>query len=129
MIKKIALSLAASIFVVGSHAATYVCGYKDFFHLSDKTDPDIYVLSGYGDSDIYFDKIGPRSFVLRDSPSCLSGYAHVQIFYDAYRWCLLDIKDGPYMAHPKVSATCSGLKYLGTSYDGVGSYSYSIKIG
>lgn len=128
MIKKIALSLVIGLFTVGAQAATYSCGYKDYFHLSDKTDPAVYIMSGYGDTDVYFQIIGPRSFILRDSPHCLAGYAHVQVVYDAYRWCVLDVKDGPYMSHPKVSASCTGLKYLGTSYDGVGSYSYSIKI-
>lgn len=104
------------------------CGYKDYFHLSDRSHPAIYVVSGYSDSDLMLEFIGPRSFVIRDSFQCRSGYAHVTVAYDTANWCVLDIKDGPYMSSPTVSASCNGMNYLGTDYDGFGSYSYSIKL-
>lgn len=123
---------ASSMIALNTYASTdsnaTLCGYKDYFHLSDASHPAIYVVSGYSESDVILTLVGPRSFTIRDGYDCNSGYAHVTVAYDAANWCVLDIKDGPYMNHPTVSASCNGIRYLGTTYDGFGSYSYSINL-
>lgn len=126
--KKWLLLALGSFCVVNAYAETMSCGYKDYFHLSDKTHPGIYIVSGYAESDLYMEFVGPRSFILRDTPLCRSGYAHVTVAYDNLNYCVLDIKDGPLMMHPTVSASCSGIRYINTTYDGLGSYSYSINL-
>ncbi len=126
--KKWILLAACSFFMVNAQAKETFCGYKDFFHLSDQTHPTIYIVSGYSDNDLYMEFIGPRSFVIRDGYQCRAGYAHVTVAYDDSNWCVLDIKDGPYMNHPTVSASCNGIRYLGIDYDGFNSYSYTINL-
>lgn len=121
--------IASSLMVMNAHAADQrFCGYKDFFHLSDNSHPAIYIVSGYSESDVMLQMVGPRSFVLRDTPRCEAGYAHVTVAYDSSSWCVLDIKDGPFMNHPAISASCNNMAYLGTTYDGIGSYSYTINL-
>ncbi len=114
--------------MVNAQANETFCGYKDYFHLSDQSHPAIYIVSGFSESDVYLQFVGPRSFVLRDSGYCRSGYAHVTVAYDEANWCILDIKDGPYMNHPTISASCNGIRYMGTEYDGFSSYSYTINL-
>ena len=126
MKKGLFLALGCAM-AVNVHAESF-CGYKDYFHLSDKSHPGIYVVSGYSEQDIILQFVGPRSFIIRDTYQCRDGYAHVTVAYDTANWCILDIKDGPYMNHPSVRASCSGMNYLGIDYDGVGSYSYSINL-
>lgn len=126
--KKWILVAACSLFMVNAQAKEGYCGYKDFFHLSDQTHPAIYVVSGYSDQDLFMEFVGPRSFIIRDGFQCRAGYAHVTVAYDDNNWCVLDIKDGPYKNHPTVSASCNGIRYLGTEYDGFKSFSYTIKL-
>ncbi|HRD68974.1 MAG TPA: hypothetical protein PK657_02405 [Legionella sp.] len=118
--------LAGSLLTLNAQANT-LCGYKDFFHLSDTAHPSIHVVSGYSEPDLILQMVGPRSFVIRDA-DCHSGYAHVTVAYDLGNWCVLDIKDGPYMNHPTINASCNGMRYLGIDYDGIGSYSYTINL-
>lgn len=122
------LLAVSSLMAMGAHAENSWCGYKDYFRLSDDTHPGIYLVSALSDTDIVLQAIGPRSFILRDNGQCTSGYAHVTVAYDNSNWCVLDIKDGPWMSSPTVSASCNGIKYLGTRYDGFGSYSYTIDL-
>jgi len=117
---------ATSVMMMNAHANESYCGYKDYFRLSDASHPGIYITSGLTDQDLILQIIGPRSFVIRDSYQCRSGYAHVTVAYDSNNWCVLDIKDGPYMNHPTINASCNGLRYINTEYDGLGSYSYTI---
>jgi len=126
--KKWMLLAASSLMMVNAQANESWCGYKDFFRLSDDTHPGIYIVSGYSDQDIILQMVGPRSFVIRDTEQCRSGFAHVTVAYDAANYCVLDIKDGPMLMHPTVNASCSGIRYLGTRYDGLGSYSYTIDL-
>ncbi|MGC1182568.1 hypothetical protein [Legionella sp.] len=119
---------ASSLMVMNAHANEFYCGYKDYFRLSDSSHPAIYIVSSFSDQDIFLQIIGPRSFVIRDSSQCRSGYAHVTVAYDLANWCVLDIKDGPLMNHPTVSASCSGIRYINTEYDGFNSYSYTINL-
>ncbi len=126
--KKWMLLAASSLMMVNAYATETWCGYKDFFRLSDETHPGIYIVSGFSDQDIYLQMVGPRSFVIRDTELCRSGFAHVTVAYDAANYCVLDIKDGPMMNHPTVNASCSGIRYLGTRYDGIGTYSYTIDL-
>ncbi|MFI4918982.1 MAG: hypothetical protein ACHP65_05445 [Legionellales bacterium] len=127
--KKWLFLVISGVMVMSAHANQTWCDYKDFFRLSDNTHPGIYIVSGFGEYDLYLQIVGPRSFLLRDTGQCRSGYAHITVAYDAANWCVLDIKDGPLMNHPVVNSSCNGLRYLDTTYDGVGSYSYNINIG
>ncbi|MBI2785752.1 MAG: hypothetical protein HYX60_05370 [Legionella longbeachae] len=126
--KKWIMLATTSIVMMNAHANTTWCGYKDYFRLSDESHPGIYIVNGFSDSDVILQIVGPRSFEIRDSFQCLTGYAHVTVAYDAANWCVLDIKDGPYMNHPTVSASCNGIHYINTTYDGIGSYSYTINL-
>ena len=126
--KKWMILAASSFMVMNAQANESYCGYKDYFRLSDSSHPAIYIVSGFSDQDIVLQVIGPRSFVIRDSFQCRSGYAHVTVAYDSANWCVLDIKDGPFMNHPSISASCNGIRYLNTQYDGFNSYSYTINL-
>lgn len=126
--KKWILSAASSFFMINAHADQSFCGYKDYFRLSDKSHPAIYVVNGFSDSDVILQLIGPRSFAIRDSAQCRMGYAHVTVAYNNSNWCVLDIKDGPYNNHPTVNASCNGIRYLGTDHDGFTSHSYTINL-
>lgn len=118
----------SSLFMMNAQADNQFCGYKDYFHLSNLSHPAIYVVSGFSDQDIILQIIGPRSFIIRDNDQCQAGYAHVTVAYDSANWCVFDIKDGPFMSHPIVNASCNGIRYMGTEYDGMGSYSYTINL-
>jgi hypothetical protein len=124
--KKWVLLAASSFFMMNAQADASFCGYKDFFRLSDEAHPSIYVVSGSSDTDLLLQLVGPRSFVIKDNYQCRKGYAQVTVAYDSFNWCVLDIKDGPYMNHPTIRASCNGLRYLGINYDG--SHSYTIKL-
>lgn len=126
--KKAVLFLLSSLFIGNALAEESLCGYRDYFHLNDQTHPGIFIVSANSNQDIYLQVIGPRSFELRDNHHCRNGYAHVTVAYDIANWCVLDIKDGPYMMHPSVSASCNGMIYRGISYDGFNSYSYTINL-
>ena len=128
--KKTAISLIFSVLYCGNALAEteFWCGYKDYFHISSTAHPAIHVSNATADGDIFMQVMSPRSFILRDTPQCVSGYAHVTLLFNDTNWCVLDIKDGPYMIHPTINASCHGLQYEGLEYDGWGSNSYSIKI-
>ena len=123
---KKSLVLALGSFIMINVQAQSWCGYKDYFRLSDDSHPTIYIASGFSDSELYLEFIGPRSFIIRDTYQCSDGYAHVTVAYDSANWCVLDIKDGPYINHPTVKASCNGIKYLGTDYDGGNAYSIKL---
>lgn len=126
--KKWMLLAASSLLMVNAQANQSWCGYKDFFRLSNETHPGIYIVNGYSDTEVFLQIVGPRSFVIKDTQQCRSGYAHVTVAYDAANYCVLDIKDGPMINHPTVNASCMGIRYLGTRYDGTGTYSYTIDL-
>ena len=125
--KKWVLLAASSFFMMNAQADASLCGYKDFFRLSDNAHPAIYIANGFSETDVILQLVGPRSFVIKDNFQCRSGYAHVTVAYDSLNWCVLDIKDGPYINHPTIKASCSGLRYLGTDYDGSHSYTIIVK--
>lgn len=102
------------------------CGYRDYFHLSNNTPSSLFVISAISNSDISVQIVGPRGFELRDTPRCVSGFAQVTVAADVNRYCILEIKDGPYMSNPTISASCNHMTYKGISYDGINSYSYSL---
>lgn len=123
------LILAAGSLMINVHAADMTwCNYKDNFRLSDITHPDIYIVGAYHDSDIVLNPIGLRNFEIYDGGQCRSGFAHLTVAYDNNNWCMLDIKDGPLINHPTVNASCTGIRFIGTTYDGVGSHSYTINL-
>jgi len=125
--KKWTLLVAGSFMVMNAYASELTCGYKDYFHLSSDSHPGLVILNGYSDSDVFLQILSPRSFILRDG-YCRNGYAQVIIGYDDTHICTIEIKDGPYMNHPKVNSSCVGINYGGTTYDGMGSYSYTVKL-
>jgi len=124
--KRVIISLLGCCVAIGAAADQKLCGYRDFFHFSDATHPNIYIVDANNTQDLYLQVLGPRSFEIRDSYQCKTGYAQITITDNAYHWCVLDIKDGPYMRHPSISASCSGIGYLGMNYDGLNSYSYTL---
>jgi hypothetical protein len=126
--KKALVAVASCLFMLNAEAKIAFCGYKDYFHLSEMSSPSIYIVGGYSEVDLYLEFVGPRSFILRDGGYCEAGYAHITLAYDATHWCVLDIKDGPSMNHPTIRPACNGLRYLDTTYDGTGSYSYTIHL-
>ncbi|WP_028388208.1 hypothetical protein [Legionella fairfieldensis] len=127
--KKFIGVVLASLFAIHAQARTsFVCGYKDYFHLNNKIHPAIHIVSATTDQDVYLHVISSRSFEMKDTEHCKNGYAHVTVAYDNYSWCVLDIKDGPYMMHPVIHASCYGMQYKGISYDGFNSYSYTINL-
>ena len=126
--KQWALITISSLMIANAQADNSFCGYKDYFHLSESSNASVSVISGYTDADVILQLVGPRSFVVRDSSNCQTGYAHVTIASDSAHWCILDIQDGPYINHPTVYGSCSGLQYISTEHDGLGSHSYSINV-
>lgn len=119
--------LSAAILSMNVHANASYCGYKEYFHFSNDTDPKILISTAWSDQDIFLQVIGPRSFVIRDTPRCTTGYAHVTVVDERNNWCVLNIKDGPFMRHPDVSPSCQGMTFASMTYDGFGSYSYTLK--
>ncbi|MFA6303543.1 MAG: hypothetical protein WC627_10510 [Legionella sp.] len=126
--KKLLMLALGSLVMTSAQAEVRSCGYKDYFHLSTSTNPGVEIVSGFAESDLDLEFVGPRSFILRDGPYCRSGYAHVTVALDNDNYCILDIKDGPYMMSPTVNGACNGLRYIKTTYDGIGTYSYSIHL-
>ncbi|TAL64647.1 MAG: hypothetical protein EPN84_03030 [Legionella sp.] len=125
---KCLLIAAGSLLAMSAQAQQSWCGFKDYFRINDENHPNVFIVSGASDADIVLQSVGPKSFLLLDNGQCTSGFAHVTIGYDANHYCVLDIKDGPWMMHPSVKASCNGLNYIGTRYDGIGSFSYSIDL-
>jgi hypothetical protein len=128
-VKKIVLAILGLGLAVSAQAKTsFLCGFKDYFHLSNTTPASVFIVNAYSNNDIYVQIVGPRGFELRDTPRCTSGYAQVTVATDASHFCVLEIKDGPYMSSPTVSASCNGMVYKGIRYDGFGTYSYSLNL-
>jgi hypothetical protein len=125
--KRVIGTLLGCCVAISAAADQKFCGYRDFFHFSDSTHPTIYIVSANSNQDIALSVIGPRSFELRDTDQCRTGFAHVTITDNAYNWCVLDLKDGPYKNHPSVTASCSGIVYKGLHHDGIGSHSYTLR--
>ncbi|MCA0403253.1 MAG: hypothetical protein LCH30_05570 [Proteobacteria bacterium] len=111
-----------------AQAKALSCNYRDYFRLSSDTKPELFVTKGSYTPEIFLGLVSPRSFEIRDA-RCTTGYAHITLVDNKNNWCILDIKDGPYMVHPDVQASCQGLVYRGTTYDGFRSFSYTISIG
>ena len=82
--KKTAIGLIFSVLCCGSALAenTFWCGYKDYFHISSTAHPAIYISNATVDGDIFMQVMSPRSFILRDTPNCVSGYAHVTLLFN-----------------------------------------------
>lgn len=125
MKKILMLSLGLGL-AFSAQAETFFCGYRDYFHLSNNTPANVFVTFVQSDSNVYSMLVGPRGFELRDTPRCNSGYAQVSVAMDNAHYCILQIKDGPYLSTPLVSAACNDLTYRGMQYDGFNSYSYSL---
>lgn len=127
--KKLAVLLGSALCSLNVLAAASPswCGYKDAFHLAASVEPGVKVAEAIGDSDVVVEIIGERAFSIRDSASCVPGYARVAIVYDNTHFCRLLIQDGPYMNHPEVKdRNCQGMMFQSMDYEG--SHSYAIKV-
>lgn len=118
--------LAASLMMSNIHAEQSWCGYKDYFRIYSASHPGVVITRGYSDQDVILQILGPHSFEITDSYQCHAGYALVTVGDEQNNWCVLDIKDGPLINHPVVHASCNGLRYVSTQYDGFNTYSYTI---
>jgi hypothetical protein len=131
MAKWIITLIVTCFLVINAQAKAAYCGYKDYFRLHDTQHRAIAILKGFSDSDVLLQMLGPHSFVIRDSYQCQSGYVHVtiaDIYYSSDNWCVLNIKDGPFLNHPVVTPLCQGIHYINTEYDGFNTYSYTINL-
>jgi hypothetical protein len=126
--KKSLILLVALLFGFNAYSQpSFLCNYVDYFHLNTEANPWILISMASADQEVLVQVISPKSFKMRDAGNCNSGYGHVTFAYDRVHWCILDIKDGPYMWHPSVNAHCSGLRYKGLDYDGDNSYTINIE--
>ncbi len=107
------------------------CLYKHHFHISDSSHPGIQIspAESRSDADAYLELVGARSFNLRGTHSCQTGHAMVGVYTDPNNnWCRIKITDGPWVfTHPYVTASCHGMTFLGVSYDGIFTNSYTLK--
>jgi hypothetical protein len=117
-----------------------VCGYTDNFHLGTSSVQNVTISSLKGDEKVIVGqnilsgqtKVDPTSFFIKDTPACVKngGYAHVRYQTDANDYCDLAVHDAENFFHPDITARCAGtLKYLGSTYDGVNTHSYSLNFG
>ena len=129
MIKWILLATTSLMMINTAHADNKSwCGYKDSFRINSISHPDIYIVRGYSDLDVILQVTSPRTFVLRDAPQCKQGFVHLEIADGQNNWCIIDIKDGPWINHPPVNVSCGGMRYIATDYDGFNTYSYTINL-
>jgi len=126
--KKIIGCIIGGLIALSAQAGQGWCGYKDFFHFSDTTRPLLFISNTSTNGNVYVQPIGPRSFEIRDTEKCNAGRAHILIadYENSNFGCVVDIEDGPFINTPRVQASCNGVSYLGTTYDGIGSYSYTL---
>lgn len=124
--KQIILFSLISLILNSVQASESWCGYRDYFYFDEHTPPTVFIVGANSSAEVYLNIIGPRSFQIKDA-DCSSGYAQITVAGDFSSWCVLDIKDGPFMRHPIVHASCNGLAFLGMAYDGSYSYAYALK--
>lgn len=126
--KKIIGFLFGSVIAFSAEAGQGWCGYTDFFHFNEKTRPLLFITNTSTNGDVVLQPLGPRSFEIRDTENCRTGRAHILItdFENANYGCVVDIEDGPFLNTPKVLASCNGVNFSGLTYDGIGSYSYTL---
>lgn len=125
--KKIQSSLIGMILISSSAAnASFFCGYKDYFRIESQGSSSVFIVRASNDPDLNLEILSPTSFEIKDTVSCNSGFAHVVVANKDFGWCLLDIKDGPFMMHPTVNASCTDLQYKGRNYSGFNSYTYTL---
>ena len=113
--KKILLILAGLLLTTTALAQvnSLRCGYQDVFLLSSSSPAGLRITGANTDESLKLHVIGPRNFKVKDTNSCATGYGHVTIASSDYNWCVLNIKDGPYLWHPEIDVSCKGLKYEG----------------
>jgi hypothetical protein len=111
-----------------------VCNYTDNFHL-DKDSAAVTISSLTGDEKVVVGqsvvdgKKDNTSFFISDGPNCVSngGYAHVRYQKDTNDYCDVAVHDAENFFHPDITARCAGnMKYIGYTYDGINTHSYSL---
>jgi hypothetical protein len=117
-----------------------VCGYSDYFHLSDTSVKNIAITKLTGDEkvEVAYKVVSnttgqniedKTSFYVSDTPTCVKngGFAHVHYAKDKDNYCDLAVHDAENMFHPDITARCQGtMGYLGMEYDGFNTHSYSL---
>ena len=99
---------------------------KDYFSVSSTTYPALLIASSADSEDIHVQVLDTKNFILQGTTKCRSGHAVIKVQTHADNWCLLDIKDGPFNFYPRISASCNGLRYLNTTYEGRKTHAYTI---
>ncbi|WP_146740007.1 hypothetical protein [Legionella quinlivanii] len=129
MMKKMALFLFCGFTAFQAQANPSLCGYSDFFRISDDSRPDIAIVDANTTPELYMQVLSHLSFEIRDTPACRKGRANITVATnDGRSWCVLHLQDGPFMMHPKVHANCSGMRFVDMSYEGTGSFHYTIRL-
>lgn len=124
--KKIQSLLLSVVLLSSTGANAFFCGYKDYFRINKENSPDLFIVRAQTDGDLNVEVLSPISFEIKDGGSCNTGFTHVVVANKEFSWCALDIKDGPYMFHPSINASCSELKFKGPTYEGFNSYTYTL---
>lgn len=104
------------------------CNYRDFIHVSNTAPANTTILQLSNSSGVTVQQTNTTSFFILDQ-GCPpdGGYVFVRYGTDPANYCDLSIHDGELMWDPNVVANCTGnFVYNGTTYDGTGSYSYTL---
>lgn len=115
--------LSANVF-----AKALWCNYSDYFHLSENALSTLRISTLSGDNNVVVQQKDAVSFFIKDTPTCPpnGGYAQVTYSLDSQHFCKLTIHDGESEYHPEAVADCQGLAFGGMTYDGFGTYKYSL---
>lgn len=108
------------------------CGYNDHFHTTSSAPANLQIRHISGDSKVVVVQNTPTTFTISDGAGCPVGGGYVQVRYaiDSANGCDLTIHDAEDMWDPNVVASCQGsVHYNGISYDGLGTYTYSLVFG
>lgn len=111
------------------------CNYHDRFHLSKRTLASPTLTSVSSEGNIHAVKTSQNTFSIHDAQpdtsQCnydLTGVATVTYSASPKDYCEISIADGPgmYVAEEKQSKCYGDLVFLGLTFDGKSSYSYSL---
>lgn len=130
--KKVGLSLICGLFMINAQANPSLCGYHDYFRLSNDSPVGTYIGFASADEDLYVTTMSSTSFLVQDTPACLTGFAtaYIELQGDPDSRCILRIKDGPFIRHPVIEASCAGhLNFISNTYEGTGTRTYSMRFG
>lgn len=129
--KKILLlttATALSFSMTNIIAKPAACNYTDHFHLSPETPASIKIQKLSGDNNVIVSQVTDRDFDIKDTSQCPPEGGNAKVTYgsDDQHFCDLNIHDGELEWDPHVIAACHGLAYNGITYDGTGTYRYTL---